>query len=185
MEIADSRSLTGYAVKVVHRGSFHVRGYTLVAPPGKRGEAQIPAFWDDVIRDGRLAALRGTSRERPWVLGLGSWDPECPPRGQRYTICVEETAETDFSAVESSCPLYRKAIGESDWLCFETRFGEEFPRRFWKDDPYRMMGTLGYRFKTAPEDYSIGLHFEAYPPGFSFGSGPNTAIEFWITVEKA
>ncbi len=61
-------------------------------------------------------------------------------------------------------------------------------RRFWKDNPYRMMGPLGYQFHTGAEgDYSLGLHFEAYPPGFSFGvgSGKSTAMEFWITVVKA
>ncbi len=48
-----------------------------------------------------------------------------------------------------------------------------------------MMGPLGYQFHTAPGDYSIGLHIEAYPPGFSFGSSVNTAMEFWITVVKS
>ena len=49
-----------------------------------------------------------------------------------------------------------------------------------------MMGPLGYRFHRGPEgDYSMGLHIEAYPPSFSFGSRENTAMEFWITVIKA
>jgi hypothetical protein len=31
-------------------------------------------------------------------------------------------------------------------------------------------------------DYSVGLHFDAYPPGYSDESNP--AMEFWITVVR-
>jgi hypothetical protein len=31
----------------------------------------------------------------------------------------------------------------------------------------------------------VGLHAAAYPPDFSFGSGENTAMEFWVTVVRA
>ncbi len=180
-----SRELTGYTVKLMTRGPFSVRGYTIVAPPGRRGEAQIPQLWDSVIADGRLAKLTRVSRTPTPVLGLGSWDPACPRGGQRYTICIEETADTDFTSLAAECDLFGKRIGASDWLCFQTSLGEEYPGRFWKDNPYQIMGKLGYRFHVAEGDYSIGLHFEAYPPAFSFGSPENTAMEFWITVAKA
>ena len=183
--IENSREITGYNVKVMKREGFRVRGYTLVAPPGKRGEAQVPRFWDDVIKDGRLEKLIGASSVPTSVLGLGSWDPECPKSGHRYTICIEENEHTDFSGLGAECSLFSKTIGASEWLCFETRLGDEFPGKFWKDNPYKMMVPLGYRFHTGPDDYSIGLHIEVYPPGFSFGSTARTEMEFWITVVKA
>ncbi len=183
--IEGSQELAGYRVKVMQRAPFRVSGYTIVAPPGKRGEAEVPRLWDTVIADGRLARLVGASSVPPWVFGLGSWDPECPKGGQRYTICLEETEHTDFTRLSADHSLFTKQIGASDWLCFETRLGDEYPGRFWKDNPYRMMGPLGYKFHGAPGDYSVGLHIEAYPPCFSFGSDTSQAMEFWITVVKA
>jgi hypothetical protein len=186
MYIEKSKEIIGYTVKVMHKGSFHVKGYTIVTPPGRSGEAKIPRLWDEVIADGRLSRLIGASSVPPCVLGLGSWDPECSKGGQRYTICLEEAEHTDFTRLSAAYSLFTKKIGASDWLCFETRLGDEYPGRFWKDNPYQMMGPLGYKFHGGTEgDYSLGLHFEVYPPGFSFGSDTNTAMEFWISVEKA
>lgn len=184
MDIENSQQIVGYRVKVARRGPFRVRGYTMILPPGKDGDAQIPRLWDEVIRDKRLAKLIGASAVPTWVLGLGSWDPQCPKGGQRYTICIEETQKTDFGPLATAGTLFGKAIGPSDWLCFETELGEEYPARFWRDNPYKMMGRLGYRFNSGERDYSVGLHFEAYPPEFSFGSDKNRRMEFWITVEK-
>ncbi len=183
--VEGSEQITGYKVKLMSRGPFRVTGYTLVAPPGKRGAAMVPRLWDEVIADGRLARLSAASSVPTPIFGLGSWDPECPKGGQRYTICIEETDKTDFTGLAAEFSLFTKQIGASDWLCFETSLGKAYPDRFWRDNPYKMMGPLGYRFKTGEGDYSIGLHIEAYPPGFSFGSDRNTAMEFWITVEKA
>ena len=182
--LENSQEITGYRVKVVTRGAFRVWGYTLVLPPVGRGDTTIPRFWDDVIADGRLKKLREVSSVPTCVLGLGSWDPEVPRRGQRYTICIEETVHTDFTRLATETDLFSKEIGASDWLCFETRLGDEYPQRFWKDNPYKMMGLLGYQFYGAEGDYRVGLHFEAYPPSLSFGSSENTTMEFWITVVK-
>ena len=179
------KDLTGYKVRAVRRGSFRVRGYSIVAPPGRKGEAEIPRLWDAVISDGRLAKLRTAAGVSTSVLGLGSWDPECPKGGQRYTICIEETDRTDFGPLAEAEGLFSKTIGASEWLCFETVHGEQYPGSFWKDDPYKMMCRLGYGFHTAPDDYSVGLHFELYPPDFSFGEGTNKAMEFWITVVRS
>ena len=178
--IGNSQDVTGYRVKVVRRDAFRVRGYTLIVPPGPSGEAAIPAFWRDVAADGRLARLIQASSARPWVLGLGSWDPECERKGQRYTICIEETSHTDFSQPEKEYDLFSKDIGASDWMCFEMT-EEELEGRFWKDDPYRMMKQLGYRFHAG--DYSVGLHFDAYPPEYDPGTNPR--VEFWITVAES
>jgi hypothetical protein len=52
--------------------------------------------------------------------------------------------------------------------------------RFWRDNPYKMMGVLGYAFNG--RDFSVGLHFDVYPPGFDPVQNP--AMEFWITVVK-
>lgn len=172
-----SERITGYKVKTVDREAFRVTGYTLVVQPGK-AEEQVPRFWSEVKADGRLEKLKEASLLRPWVLGLGSWDPECPQHGHRYTICLEETDSTDFAEVGSAHPLYTKEIGASLWMCFETT-QERFLTRFWKDDPYRMMRMLGYKFHTREGDYSLGLHFDAYPPHYG---DHDTAMEFWITV---
>jgi hypothetical protein len=183
--IEGSKGTTGYDVSVTRRDSFHIRGYTLVAPPGKRGEVEIARLWDQLISEGKLAKLVSASATPPNVLGLGSWDPECPKGGQRFTVCIEETAGTDFTAFGPGEQLFSKVIGASEWLCFEVILGDQYPKRFWRDDPYKMMGPLGYRFHTAPDDYSVGLHFEVYPPGFSFGSGTNKDMQFWISVLRS
>ena len=180
--IEGSKAAIGYDVSVTRRDCFRIRGYTLVAPPGKRGEIEIARLWDRLMSDGKLAKLVSASATPTNVLGLGSWDPECPKGGQRYTVCIEETTGTVFTGFGAGEELFSKVIGASDWLCFEVIFGDQYPKPFWKDDPYKMMGPLGYRFHTAPNDYSVGLHFEVYPPGFSFGTGTSKAMQFWISV---
>jgi hypothetical protein len=67
------------------------------------------------------------------------------------------------------------------WMCFELP--ADPPRDFWKDNPYKMMGPLGCRFHEREGDYSIGLHFDAYPPGHDDATNP--AMEFQITVVRA
>ncbi len=173
--LEQSEQLVGYKVKVVRRGPFTVVGYTLIVPPDS--DHLIPQFWRDVIADGRLEALKKASTTPPWVLGLGSWDPECEKRGQRYTICIEETEHTDFSQLARADPLYRTTISDSEWMCFELS-ADTPGGKFWRDNPYVMMKTLGYRFYTGGEN--TGLHFDAYPPGYDAKTNP--AMEFWITV---
>jgi hypothetical protein len=97
--LENSFELTGYRVKTWQRDGFRVVGYTFIVPGGKRGEEMIHTFWDEVIADGRLGRLKQVSPVPAPVLGLGSWDPECPKHGQRYTICIEETVHTDFSGL--------------------------------------------------------------------------------------
>jgi len=173
--LEESEKLVGYKVKTMHRGPFTVVGYTLIVPADH--EEMIPRFWEEVIADGRLAELRKASGTPPWVLGLGSWDPECEKKGQRYTICIEETEHTDFSQLARAYALYHTTISESEWMCFELP--TETPgAKFWRDNPYAMMKTLGYRFYTGGEN--TGLHFDAYPPGYDAKTSP--ATEFWITV---
>ena len=131
--IASSQALTGYNVRIWNRPAFVIRGYTLIAPPSPRGGALIGEFWNQVKADGRLDKLKSASSIPPWVLGLGSWDPECPKHGQRYTICIEETDHTDFSALSQEYPLFTKEIGASDWMCFEITTMQLYDR-LWKDN---------------------------------------------------
>ncbi len=175
--LENSEEITGYKVKVVHRSAFKIRGYTLIIPPA--GDDMVAKFWDETLADGRVAQLIAASPTPPWLLGLGSWDPECEKHGFRYTICIEETGQTDFSSLEKDHTLFSKEIGESDWLCFITTH-DRFTERFMKDDPYRMMKLLGYKFNAG--NASLGLHFDAYPPGFDPFTQPE--MEFWITVKK-
>jgi predicted transcriptional regulator YdeE len=169
-------------VKIVRRAVFTVVGYTTIVPPHDRTN-MIPRFWDEIAADGRLRALTEASSVRPWVLGLGSWDPACQKGGQRYTICIEETEHTDFSRLASEHSLFSKDIGATDWMCFEMARGDpEAHKQLWKDNPYKMMGKLGYQFHTSP-GYGLGLHFDAYPPDHDDDTNP--AAEFWITVAKS
>ena len=174
--IEGSEERVGCRVKAWTREAFSVTGYTLIVPPGAATAMQD--FRGEVASDGRLDRLRSASSIRPWVLGLGSWDPECEAGGQRYTVCIEETCHTDFAELAGNFPLFRMAIGASEWLCFETT-QEELDNGF-ADRTYEMMGDLGYRFHSG--DYSVGLHFDAYPPAYDNETRP--AVEFWITVVK-
>jgi len=82
-----SLAIIGYKVRIRKRGAFKVMGYTILVPP--HSDDLIPQFWREVADDGRLEILKNASSVRPWILGLGSWDPECEKHGQRYTICIE------------------------------------------------------------------------------------------------
>ncbi|MHB0879059.1 MAG: hypothetical protein ACYC5O_23730 [Anaerolineae bacterium] len=176
--IEGSEALVGYKAKVWKREPFIIVGYTLIVPP--HNDEMVGPFWFEVMADGRLDALKAASSVPTWVLGLGSWDPECEKGGMRYTISIEETAHTDFGALEKEQPLFRMTIGASDWLCFEMT-EEKYFERFWQqDNPYTMMKPLGYRFNA--KGVNVGLHFDAYPPGFA--TLTNSAMEFWITVVK-
>jgi predicted transcriptional regulator YdeE len=167
----------GYEVSIFQKAAFQVAGYTIVIPPGE--EHTIPAFWAQVEADGRLETLEKASGSSPWVLGLGSWDPECEKKGQRYTICIEVTEHTDFTDLVRKHSLFTKQIGASDWMCFKLT-GAPGDTNFWQDDPYRMLKELGYIFHA--KNYNLGLHFDAYPPGHD--DVVNPALEFWITVKK-
>ncbi|MDH5441899.1 MAG: hypothetical protein OEY31_14960, partial [Candidatus Bathyarchaeota archaeon] len=90
-----SEEITGYRVKSWKRDAFRIKGYTIIVPPGR--PTMPRELWKAVSADGRLDKLIKASSVRPWILGLGSWDPECEKGGQRYTVCIEETEHTDFT----------------------------------------------------------------------------------------
>lgn len=175
-EIAGARELVGYQTYAVERAAFRVTGYTLLVP-AKASPGLIPGFWDQCASDGRLERLQACSSVPTPLLGLGSWDPECEPKGHRYTVCLEETEHTDLSGLAADYDLFTKQIGASHWLRFIVPW-EQYLGRFWKDNPYKMMGKLGYDFYSG--DDTVGLHFEAYAPGFS--DRPDDVVDFWITV---
>lgn len=177
--LEQSEEITGYRVRIMQREAFKIAGYTIIVPPAPRDKMVIKRFWDEVVADGRLERLSKASSVPSWILGLGSWDPECEEHGQRYTICIEQTESTDFSQLAEEYHLFTKEIGASEWMCFETT-EDEYDERFWKDNPYKMMKKLGYQFHTG--DYSVGLHFDAYPPDHDPETNP--VMEFWITVTR-
>ncbi len=74
----------------------------------------------------------------------------------------------------------QKEIGASLRTCLELSFQVEPGGRLWRDSPYKIVKPLGYGFNT--KDYSVGLHFDAYPP--EDASVPNPGMEFWITVVR-
>jgi predicted transcriptional regulator YdeE len=178
MEVLENaEAIVGYRVKMMQKPAFQVVGFTFIIPPAQ--EAVIPKLWDEVEADGRLVDLIKASPIPTWVLGMGSWDPECEKHGMRYTICIELTGQTDLRNLVSKYPLFTKQIGASDWMCFKLTH-QPGNQRFWQDNPYQMMKKLGYKLNTG--DFSIGLHFDAYPPGFDAIENPS--MEFWITVKK-
>jgi predicted transcriptional regulator YdeE len=176
-DLQKSEEITRYRAKIMRREAFKVAGYTIIVP--RRSDEMISQFWCDVAADGRLESLKEASSVAPRVLGLGPWDPECERHGQRYTICIEETEHTDFTQLAQAHDLFTKEIGASDWMCFEIT-QSILDEQFWKDNPYKMMKKLGYQFHEG--DYSVGFHFDAYPPDYDPESNP--AMEFWITVRK-
>ncbi len=170
--IERAEEITGYRVRIWTRPAFTVVGYTAVVGKDTSAEQLVR----DVTADGRLEGLIKASAVAPWVLGLGSWDPECQGKGDyRYTVCIEETQHTDFVPLQAQFPQhapFRKRIGASDWMCFED-FDHGGP------NAYELIQRLGYQFHMGTDD--IGLHFDAYPPSVApFGA----AMEFWITVMR-
>ncbi len=178
-----SQDLTGYRVRIMPKEAFTVVGYTIIVPPRDRTN-MTPRFWDEVMADGRLQALKEASAIPPWVLGLGSWDPACQKGGHRYTICIEETDHTDFGPLAIQHSLFPKDIGATDWMCFEMPRGDaEAYMQLWKADPYKMLVKLGYQWNPGTSrGYGLGVHFDAHPPDYDAETNP--AAEFWITVVK-
>ena len=174
--LENSEALVGYKVRVEARPAFWIVGYTMIVQPGE--EDAVPRFARELMDDGRLVKLKATAPGPVWELGLGSWDAECPNLGYRYTVCIEETPGPALDALAREYPLFRKEIGASEWMCFEIN--EQSGKDFWKDDPYKMMKVLGYRFYA--NSPSVGLHFDAFPPDYDQERNP--IMEFWITVAK-
>jgi len=177
--IRDSIEKVGYEVYIERRGPFRASGFTTIVPPSDPMGAK--RFWDEVIADGRLEKLRKCSSVPTNLLGAGTWDEEVPKNGYRYTICIEETEHTDFTALSKQYTLHEIRAGATDWMCFKMTFGK-YKERFWTDNPYRMMKVLGYEFHTG--SYEVGFHFDVYPPGLSFPLHNSDEVEFWITVKK-
>lgn len=176
MTIPDSLQRVGYEVHVTTRPAFDVVGYTQVLAGGE--ERRIPGFWSTLKSDGRLDALKRLAGNKGWLLGLGSWDPDCPQGGQRYTVCVE-AAPSALQELPSHAEAFHKQIGASDWLRFQVA-SADYPQPFWTHNAYRMMQTLGYRFNT--RDFTVGLHFDAYP--IASGGEASKQMEFRISVES-
>jgi len=171
-----SEKITGYRVKINRKPAFQVIGYTIIIPP-KTETQMIPRFVEELMADGRLDTLKKTSPVPVWILGLGSWDEECQPGGMRYTMCIEETEQTNLSCLLEQYPLHRQSFEACEWMCFEVpqeRFDTDL---FWKDDPYKMLRLLDYRFHLR-----VGVHFDAIPPDHDEKNNPG--MEFWISVQK-
>ncbi len=167
--------ITGYRVKVMRKPAFRVTGYTVVIPPND-WTRMIPEFVGQIMTDGRLDSLKRASTVPTWILGLGSWDDQCQPDGMRYTMCIEETEYTDLRLLGKSYLLHTQRFESCEWMCFEVpeeRFDSD---QFWKDDPYRMLRALDYRFHLR-----VGVHFDAAPPDHD---EKKWGMEFWISVAK-
>ncbi len=171
-----SEELVGYRVKIERKPAFAVVGYTVVIPPQDK-TGIIPRFVEETMADGRLETLKQAASVPAWILGLGSWDQKCQPNGMRYTMCIEETEHTDCHGLLAQYPIHRQRFDACDWMCFEVpqaRFDTEL---FWRDNPYRMLRVLGYRFHLR-----VGVHFDACPPDHDDMTEPG--MEFWISVAK-
>lgn len=174
--IEHSQEITGYRVAILRKPAFQVTGYTIICPPEEEGPI-IEAFLQAMNADGRMETLKNASSPPPWILGLGSWDEACPPRGTRYTVCVEETGQTDLSGLLRQYPIHTQSLEACDWMCFEVPQERFDSNQFWQDDPYGMLRKLGYRFHLR-----VGVHFDAIPPDHDPVTNPG--VEFWISVLK-
>jgi hypothetical protein len=171
--IEHSLEITGYRVKIMPKPAFRVTGYTIICPPDAEGPI-IKDFVSAILADGRMQTLVQASDVAPWVLGLGSWDEECQPRGMRYTMCIEENQHTDLSGLLRQYPLHTDTFEACDWMCFEVPRERFDSGQFWQDNPYKMLRDLGYRFHLR-----VGVHFDALPP-----NADERPMEFWISVMK-
>ncbi len=171
-----SEEITGYKVKIIPKPTYQVTGYTLIVEPGQESN-MVAQFMAKLATDGRLETLKKASSIPTRILGLGSWDEACQPGGMRYTVCLEENAQTDLSRLLKQYPLHTEAFEACEWMCFEIPRGEMGMEQFWKDDPYRMLQALNYRFHLR-----VGVHFDVYPPDYDARN--NSCMEFWISVQK-
>jgi hypothetical protein len=172
--IERSQEITGYRVKTTKKPAFQVTGYTIICPPEGEGPI-IKDFVAAVMTDGRMETLKKASAVPPWILGLGSWDEECQPRGMRYTMGIEENQHTELSGLLRQYPIHSQSFEACEWMCFEVPQERFDTDQFWNDDPYKMLRDLGYRFHLR-----VGVHFDAYPPDHDERTKPG--MEFWISV---
>ncbi len=171
-----SEEITDYRVKIRRKPSFQVTGYTLIVPPNEE-TLMIPQFVRGLETDGRMATLKKAASAPGWILGLGSWDEACQPGGMRYTMCVEETEQSDLGCLLEHYQIYRQRFEACEWMCFEIPQGNSGMDSFWKDAPYKMLRELGYRFHLR-----VGVHFDAFPIDYPRNS--NHGMEFWISVAE-
>ena len=176
MYLERSRGITGYRVGIMRKPAFRVIGYSKVIPPNSETE-MVPRVVGELTADGSLDVLRKATSATSWILGLGSWDEECQPGGMRYTMCIEETELTDLSRIARRHPVHTQRFEACEWMCFEVPRERFISGAFWKDDPYRMLRALGYRFHLR-----VGVHFDASPPDHDEAS--NWGMEFWISVAR-
>jgi transcriptional regulator with XRE-family HTH domain len=174
--INGSEDTVGYRVKIMHKPAFQIVGFTRIIPPHDESNL-VGKFVSEVISTGKIDLLRSSSSNPPWILGLGSWDEECEPGGQRYTMGIEETDETDLRELDLRYKLHRQAFERCDWICFEVPQDRFDSGRFWVDNPYQMLSDLGYRFHRR-----VGVHFDAVPPRHDPEKNPG--VEFWISVMR-
>lgn len=174
--IERSQEITGYRVKIMPKPAFQVTGYAIICQPDEEGPL-IQDFVAALMTDGRMETLKKASAVPSWILGLGSWDEECPPRGMRYTMCIEENQHTDLSGLLRQYLLHTQSFEACEWMCFEVPQERFDTGQFWKDDPYKMLRDLGYRFHLR-----VGVHFDAFSPNHHERTKPG--MEFWISVLK-
>ena len=90
--VENGQEITGCKTKVVNRGPFRVRGYSVVPQPGERGDAAVPWFWDGVVSGGRLAKLRGKREHGYPPLGHGM-QPLQPEDWSNPLVVLRDQAE--------------------------------------------------------------------------------------------
>ncbi|MCL1951559.1 MAG: hypothetical protein FWF60_01900 [Oscillospiraceae bacterium] len=147
----------GFKITVAEKPAFEAVGFTR---PANLDGGSIARFIKELKEDGRYAKLAATlpSPQQIWVcLSDGSHacgkrfcpacDMSCAGFDVRCTVCVEKTAEHDFSRFGEG-ELFTFSVPASQWADFEADENQSF-------DPYQLAGEIGYQWNDR-----IRLHFD-------------------------
>ena len=147
-----------------HYPAFDIIGFTKIVQSGGK-------LYEETREDGRWEVLKTMNTRNKNIYGCASFDSECAPDSYRYTIGVAHDDNYSQNPLYSS-QMFSLHVKESDWIVFTLDFATDY-RLFWQNDPYKMIGDLGYNFNTA-----VGLHIDVYEATYN-----GHEMEFWMPVE--
>ena len=164
----DQQGDIGYKTRYQDLPAFDVTGFTKIVKSG--GE-----LYDEVRRDGRWDKLKSIAGDDKTIFGVASLDKHCPKGSYRYTVGIKAKAETTHGPRLDE-DLFSIHIREATWLIFVLEDFKKQYGEFWRDDPYRLIGRLGWVF-----DSAVGLHIDAFAEPYA---SDHDGMEFMMPVKR-
>jgi hypothetical protein len=161
----NNHEIRGFAYSIKALPSFIIIGFTKIVNSG--GE-----MYDEIRHGDKWEILKKMNSKNKNVYGIASMDKECTEGKYRYTMGIEKN-ETYIEDKIYTDQLFSMTIKESDWVIFTMDFENDYGK-FWGNDPYKMIGEIGYGFNN-----SVGLHIDVYNEYYD-----GHKMEFWLPAKQ-